>query len=267
MSTTADPNGAVKVWLTIWRAYQRYHAYSVEGLDNLDSPPGAKLIVGYHGRPLAWDMCMLTVAIYERYGYLPHGIVHRSIDSVPPLGRLADALGFVTADGPEIKEAASKGEHIIVTPGGEREGMRVGERNRVDWGDHMGYLELARTHGLAIVPVASSGADDAYWGIEKPEWLVERAERLVERYPKLKSLSWATWIGVGPLGIFPFSPPFPVRMRQKIGKPMTDLFPEGMYDSAPSPRARTHDEVRRDPVLIEAHYRVQRQVSELLDQL
>jgi hypothetical protein len=28
------------------------------------------------------------------------------------------------------------------------------------------------------------------------------------------------WLGIGPVGLYPFSPPFPVRLRQFIGKPI-----------------------------------------------
>ena len=58
---------------------QCYHRYSVEGLETLVDAP-ASLIVGYHGRPIAWDMCMLTVALYDRLGYLPHAIFNSSVD-------------------------------------------------------------------------------------------------------------------------------------------------------------------------------------------
>src|SRR5206468_3321047 len=112
-----------ELWLRFWREMQCYHRYRVEGLEHLDGG-SARLIVGYHGRPFALDMCMLTVAIHDRLGYLPHGIVHRGVDAIPPLGWLVDGLGFVRGDGPDLAAAVARGEHIVVTPGGAREGCR-----------------------------------------------------------------------------------------------------------------------------------------------
>jgi len=208
-----DSQIALAAWLSFWRFWQRYHRYEVEGLEKLDGI-GPTLIVGYHGRPLAWDMCMLTVALYDRLGYLPHGILHRGIEASPRLKRMADALGFVTRDGPALAAAVERGEHIIDTPGGGEEGARHGRiQYQVDWGRHLGYLRLALRYGLPIVPVGAAGVDNMYIGVNNPH---QTAERL--GIPK--QFAWATWIGVGLGGICPFAPPLPVKIKQFIGDPI-----------------------------------------------
>ena len=201
------------LWLAIWRVQQRYHRYSVEGLEHLHGPE-SKLIVGYHGRPWAWDMCMLMVAVYDRLGYYPHGIVHRGIDQLPGLRWFVDALGCVTGDGDAIATAVARGEHVITTPGGAHEGLRTFWDNyRVDWGERVGYVRLAVKYGLSIVPAATAGADDTYVGLTAPEAIADWFG--LQRYA-----GWIPWIGIGPLGPFPLSPPFPVRMRQLVGEPI-----------------------------------------------
>src|SRR6187455_3087164 len=85
-------------WIALWRAAQRYHRYTVEGFEHLEGP-GAALVVGYHGSPVAWDMCMLMVRVYDRLGYFPHGVTHRWTDDYAPLRAFNQALGAVTADG------------------------------------------------------------------------------------------------------------------------------------------------------------------------
>lgn len=233
-------------WLAIWRALQRYHRYSVEGLEHLEGPDPA-LIVGYHGRPWAWDMCMLMVAIYDRFGYYPHGVVYRGIDKLPGLRWLADALGAVTQDGTEIAAAVARGEHVMTTPGGAHEGCRTFLQNyRVDWGERVGYVRLAVKYGLRIVPVAADGADGTYIGLTEPEAIA----RLIG-LPR--DWSWVPWVGVGPFGLFPFSPPFPVRMRQLIGEPI---------DPAADGAVRVED---RD-TLLRVHRRVTAAVQRLLDE-
>jgi hypothetical protein len=235
----------LRLWLGYWRLFQRYHRYTVEGLEHLDGPRAA-LIVGYHGRPFAYDMCMLTVALHDRLGYLPHGIVHRGMKDIPLLRWLIDELGFLTGDGDDIARAVARGEHIQTAPGGAREGCRgLRDRYRVSWGERVGYLRLALRHNLSIVPVAAAGADDAYLGLNDADWLGRRLG-----LPR--DWTWLPWLGFGPLGPYPLSLPFPVRMRQLVGAPID---PRGDGDIALDDR----------PGLLRLHDRVQRAVQDLLD--
>ena len=241
----ASGRAPLRLWLGYWRALQRYHRYTVSGLEHLDGSRAA-LIVGYHGRPFAYDMCMLTVALYDRLGYLPHGIVHRGMKDIPILRWLVDGLGFVTADDDDVSRAVARGEHIVVTPGGAREGCRgLRSRYRVDWGNSVGYLRLALRHGLCLVPVAAAGADGAYIGLND-------ADRLGRRLGLPRDWTWIPWLGLGPLGPYPLSPPFPVRMRQLVGEPI-------------DPRSDGRISLDDRAGLLRLHARVQGAVQELLD--
>jgi len=236
---------AQRGWIDYWRMFQRYHRYSIEGLEHLEDDR-ALLIAGYHGRPLALDMCMFTVAFYDHFGYLPHGVVHRGLKSFPPFKAFTDALGFVIDDGPEIALAVERGEHIVVTPGGGQEGCRsFRHRYKVAWQGRLGYVRLAAKYALPIVPVAGAGADDTYFGLNN-------AEALGRRLGVPRHWAFALWLGVGPLGLYPFSPPFPVRIHQFVGEPIDP------WDGKPQPTA--------SPATIEkVHERVVAAVQALLD--
>jgi len=198
-------------WLTAFGLLRHYHRYRIIGLETL-LEPGARLIVAYHGRPLAFDQCMLTVVLHERLGYLPHGIIHGAVDQNPVLRWLKEGLGFVTRDGPELEAAVARGEHILVQPGGTREGCRsFRHRYRVDWGERVGYLRLAIKYGLPIVPVAGHGMDDAFVGLNDGYALGHRL-----------GAPWGlpVWLGLGATGLWPFSLPLPVRMTQLVGQPI-----------------------------------------------
>src|SRR5438477_9893383 len=99
-------------WTGYWRFWQHYHRYTVEGLHHLDGDR-AMLIAGYHGRPLAFDMCMLTVALYDRLGYMPHGIVHRGLEKSAYFRWSNEAVGVLTGDGDAMRNAIASGAHMV----------------------------------------------------------------------------------------------------------------------------------------------------------
>ena len=76
----------------------------------------------------------------------------------------------------------------------------------------MGYLRLAIKHRLPIVPVAASGVDDVFIGLCDGYALGKRV-RMPYRLP--------LWIGAGMTGLWPFSLPFPVKIEQHVGEPIT----------------------------------------------
>jgi 1-acyl-sn-glycerol-3-phosphate acyltransferase len=240
---TTPANVPLAAWLATFRAMRVYHRYEVAGLEHLDGR-GACLLVGYHGRPVAYDLCMLTVSLYDRLGYLPHGVVHGAVRSNALMQWVSDGLGFVTGDDEAVARAVARGEHILVQPGGTREGCRsFRHRYRVDWGERTGYLRLALRHRLPIVPVAAAGVDDGYIGLNDGYALGKRLG-VPHRLP--------LWFGLGLTGLWPFSPPFPVKIRQVIGEPID-----------PSAVGRVDPDDRG--TLLELHRRVAGAVQALLD--
>ena len=198
-------------WIHGWRSFGRYHRYEVTGFEHLQGER-AVMIVGYHGRPLAWDLLILTAEVHRRLGYLPHSVMH-SIFATTQTGRnMFDALGFVEADGDRLDRAVARGEHLLVAPGGTRECARSFRvRYQVDWGARMGYLRLARRLGLDVVPVGAAGVDDLYIGLINGYTWGKRL-RMPGRLP--------VWLALGPTGPWPLTPAFPVKIRQRIGAPL-----------------------------------------------
>ena len=71
---------------------------------------------------------------------------------------------------------------------------------------------MAVRHGLAIVPVAAAGVDDTYVGLNDGYRTGKRVGM---------PLRLPLWLAVGAGGCFPFAPPWPVKVSQRIGAPMT----------------------------------------------
>ena len=108
-------NAPLEAWLALFGAMRRYHRYEVVGIDRL-LRRDACLLVWYHGKSIAYDLCMLTVTLHWRLGYLPHGVVHGAVDHEPVMRWVSRSLGFVTSDGPAVERAVARGEHVLVQP-------------------------------------------------------------------------------------------------------------------------------------------------------
>lgn len=212
---TPRARAARGAWLGYWNVMRRYHRYGVEGLEHLlDHRPA--LVVGYHGRPIAHDLCMLQALVTERTGRVPRAFIHESAARIPVARDIVEGMEFVTGLGAALDEAVARGDHIIVTPGGTREGCRsIRHRYRVDWGRRRGYVRLAMKHGLPIVPAAGRGVDDTYLGLNDGYKLGKRLG-VPGKMP--------VWFGVGPTGLWPASPPWPVRITTALGTP---IVPDG----------------------------------------
>ena len=224
-----------RFWRLQFQLLRRWHRYEVVGMEHLPRDRSA-LLVGYHGRPLALDLCMLTVAIDDALGYLPHGVIHGYFGENRVLRWLIDGLGFVTGDGDAIEQAVARGEHILVQPGGTREGCRsVRHRYQVDWGNRTGYLRLAIKHRLPIIPIAGDGVDDGYIGLNDGYALGQRLG-MPGRLP--------LWFGVGLGGLWPLAPPLPVKMTQHIGAPLVAHLAPSVDPSDRAALLTLHEEVK-----------------------
>ncbi len=246
MLRTFRENPYLGAWLAMFRAFSRYFRFQCEGFEHLRGPPS--LIVGYHGSPFPVDVFMLSVKIYDELGYMLPAIWLRAWGQLPLLRNMVPALdGYLGEPSAEaMQKLVRDGKHLVVLPGGSREGLRpFWRRYQVDWGDRVGYLKLALKHDLPIVPVASSGTDEGWVG-------------LVDGYGLSKRLfghgGVPLWLGVGPTGLWPLSPPWPIKVRQRLGPPI-DL------------RALRRPGQSDDDFLHAASSHVQRVVQGMLDDL
>lgn len=204
-----EPGLPARAWVAWFRTMRRWNRYRVVGLETLLNGPPA-LIVGYHGRPIAHDLAMLLDVVHDELGYWPHPIFHKGFAANPMLSRFLDDMGFVSGDDGTLAAAVARGEHIVVTPGGTREGLRPAwVRYRVDWGRRAGYLRLALKYGLDVVPAAGWGVDDVFMGLND-------GYRLGRRLGVPSSVP--LWVGVGSTGVWPLALPLPVKVTTVLGE-------------------------------------------------
>jgi hypothetical protein len=265
--TLAESAGRL-AWTGYWQLMRRYHRFEVrawphqpdddgfKGLEYIRGCSGPAMIVGYHGKPGARDMIMLQTLLLTEYGERTHAITHDMVFRIPVVRDLAEGMQLVPRDPESIAAAVGRGEKLVITPGGIQEAWAsYRDRYKLKW-SRLGYLKLALRYRLPIIPVAGVGSGSAFYGaydayrVWKPAW---------DRYGLPEGTGF--WVGVGPLGVWPFTPPFPARISQYVGAPIS-VADHGLDE--PDLHERFDDPVVKQKV-IGLHHHLVAQIQQMLD--
>jgi 1-acyl-sn-glycerol-3-phosphate acyltransferase len=199
--------------LATFRLWTQYFRYEMEGFEIIESAEPS-LIVAYHGGPWTFDLFMLATRMHDELGYFPRAVWHPLWWRVPGVRDAVVELGGIPGQPShdEMSDLKARGQHLVIAPGGTREGLRpFWRRGHVDFGGRRGYLRLALAHDLPIIPVVASGLDETFVGLNDGHaW----SKRLFgpDRIP--------VWFGLGLGGVWPLALPFPVKIRQRVGEPI-----------------------------------------------
>ncbi|MCK9461164.1 MAG: acyltransferase family protein [Proteobacteria bacterium] len=201
----------VAQWLS-----QHYFKTSVDGAEHVPAE-GAALIVGNHSAGLMPLDAMFAMArVRERCGpeRFVHPLVHDFAYVGPNIAVNARRLGILRATKENAAAAFAAGRLVLVYPGGDKEAFRTFmERDRVVLAGRKGFVRLALSAGVPILPLASVGLHESFIVLAKGERLA-RALGLkellrTEVLPVGLSFPW----GLAP-SFFPFLPlPTSVEMR------------------------------------------------------
>jgi 1-acyl-sn-glycerol-3-phosphate acyltransferase len=141
--------------------YKWYFRSEVRGLDNL--PPGKALVVANHsGGLFAFDIQILGVHFYERFGYgrpmytLSHNLIFTRINSW-----LLARTGFIRATHDNALQALRNDAVVVTFPGGDYDAYRPTFRqNVIDFAGRTGYVRTAVDAGAPLVPAVSIGLQE-----------------------------------------------------------------------------------------------------------
>ncbi len=195
---------------------RRYFGLRVDGLENL--PAGQSFFIGNHnggimGPDLSCTLATLWRHVPDRPLYaMAHDFAMRH---VTPLGRFLQGVGAMRADPRNAATVLAGGGNVLAYPGGDLEAFRhFKHRDRIVFGPRTGFVKVAQSAGVPLVPVVAHGAHRSSVIVHEGEWLArvlgltQRAR--LQRFPIALGLPWG--IGVGPW--VPFLPlPFPIRLR------------------------------------------------------
>jgi len=143
--------------------YASYFRSEVRGFDRLPAE-GPFLVVGNHsGGQFPPDLPVLLTAWWRERGEEEpvYALFHSFFLGLPGVGPVMARAGAVEAS-PSAAEAILRAGGILVDfPGGDHEVFRPWwERNRIEFGDRLGFVRLALRTGVPVVPAVSVGGQE-----------------------------------------------------------------------------------------------------------
>ena len=158
---TSRPHlGLVRAVRPLVQALSSFHRTRLDGVRHL--PKGAALLVGNHGM-LGYESPLFFERVLAACGRLPIGLADRWFFEVPLVRDLLVRLGGTYGSMRNGLRALGRGDLVVCYPGGAREVLKhEHERYRLLWEKSVGFVRLAITAGVPIVPFAAAGVDDAF---------------------------------------------------------------------------------------------------------
>ncbi|HVN10960.1 MAG TPA: lysophospholipid acyltransferase family protein [Kineosporiaceae bacterium] len=145
---------------------ERYAAYfrpEVRGFDRLPAS-GPFLVVGNHsGGQMPPDLPVLLTAWWRERGEdeAVYALFHSFFLGLPGVGPAMARAGAVEASPAAAESILRQGGVLIDYPGGDHEVFRPWrERNRIEFGDRLGFVRLALRTQVPVVPAVSVGAHE-----------------------------------------------------------------------------------------------------------
>lgn len=218
--------------------YRRYWRVETTGLEHIPAG-GPALIVGNHSGGIPFDATMIATAadLDHPQHRLIRFLYDRFVADMPYLGDAYNRLGAVPASYLNAYRLLKSGALVGVFPEGVAGVAKgIGQRYHVQ-PFHTGFVRLALSLGVPIVPVAVVGAEEIYPVIGK--WT---------RLGPLKELLNVPYIPVTPL--FPLfgvlgAIPLPTKWRIRFDPPIALHLAQGRHQARRQTAQRLAERVRR----------------------
>jgi 1-acyl-sn-glycerol-3-phosphate acyltransferase len=216
-----DPDYIRETLPGLWMLASLYFRAEVRGLQNIPEE-GPVLLVGNHsGGNITPDTHVFTLAFSTYFGVERrfHQLAHNLVLSMPGLGMLRK-YGTVAATPENAERALDVGAALLVYPGGDYEVHRpTWESARVDFGGRRGFIRLAQSKGVPLVPVVAIGGQETALFLSRGE----RIARLLglDRMFRLKVLPLSLAIPWGlNVGDMLGHVPLPAKITMQVLEPI-----------------------------------------------
>jgi 1-acyl-sn-glycerol-3-phosphate acyltransferase len=205
----------------LWNPLMDYwFRMEIEGWEHLPEPP--VLLIGIHsGAPFVWDAWTVGIQWWRRFGTdRPlHGTAHDALMAAPLIGSYFRRMGVLPAAPDSIASALEAGHDVALWPGGEIDSLRPWtDRDEAVLAGRKGFIRMAVTAGVPIVPIATVGGPDSMPVLARGRRLARALQ--LDKFARLKmfpiALS-APW-GIGPAMLPEL--PLPTKIRTAFQAPV-----------------------------------------------
>jgi 1-acyl-sn-glycerol-3-phosphate acyltransferase len=192
----------------------------IEGWERIPDPP--VLLVGIHsGAPFVWDAWTIGVQWWRRFGEdRPlQGTAHDALMALPLVSSYFRRMGVLPAAPDSMASALAAGRDVILWPGGERDSLRPWtKRDEAVLAGRTGFVRLAISSGVPIVPISTVGGPDAMPVLATGRRLAKLLR--LDRFARLKMFPIALQV---PWGLSPAllpEVPLPTKIRTEFQAPV-----------------------------------------------
>ncbi len=217
----------------ILELYAAYFRSEVRGFERLPER-GPILVVGNHsGGQMPPDIPILLTAWWRERGEGEpvYALFHHFLLAIPGVGPLLKRAGAVEARPLTAEAILNNGGILFDYPGGDYEVFRPWwERNRIQFGDRLGFIRLALRTRAPIVPAVSVGSHETLVVLARGEQVAKRLG--LDRMFRIKvmPLVFGPPLGLVPGGIPTW--PLPAKITVELCEPIlwTNYGPEAAQD-------------------------------------
>lgn len=160
----------------LWNAIMdRYFRLEIDGWSRIPDTPC--LLIGVHsGGPLTMDAWTVVLGWWRHFEEERsiHGTAHDVLMAAPGLGGYFRRMGTISPSRENIAAAFTKGDDVILWPGGEVDSYRAWtKRDKAILGGRTGFIRLAIREQVPIVPVATVGGHDTLFVLSEGRGLAK----------------------------------------------------------------------------------------------
>jgi 1-acyl-sn-glycerol-3-phosphate acyltransferase len=205
----------------VWNPLMDYwFRMEIEGWEHLPESP--VLLIGIHsGAPFVWDAWTVGIQWWRRFGTERplHGTAHDALMATPLIGAYFRKMGVLPAAPDSIASALEAGHDVALWPGGEIDALRPWtDRDEAVLAGRKGFIRMAITAGVPIVPIATVGGPDSMPVLARGRRLakllqLDKVARL-KMFPIALSAPW----GIGPAMLPEL--PLPTKIRTAFQPPV-----------------------------------------------
>jgi 1-acyl-sn-glycerol-3-phosphate acyltransferase len=212
-------NAQAPMWNVLMNYYFRLE---IDGWSRIPEDPS--LLIGIHsGGPLTMDAWTVALAWWRHFGERRnlHGTAHDVLMSAPGLGTYFRRMGTIAPSRENISSAFSKGDDVILWPGGEVDAYRSwSKRDKAVLGGRTGFIRLAIREQVPIVPIATVGGHDTLFVLSEGRGLAKALGLKKRMRSDVAPITFSIPFGVT-LHLTPFQHiPLPAKIRTEFLEPV-----------------------------------------------